>query len=151
MLQEPCAGQPGDHLQGTRLLEEMGGTRNDLELLLAAQESKGCTIQRQYLGVPATDDKQGRGKDGGKRVPGKIGTSATRDNGLNGLRASRRCNEGGGCARACAEQADRLPAVGGHGVESVRCASSEMSNTLTRLSASSDVSRLNSRVPSPLR
>ena len=41
VLDEPCAGQPGDDLQGACLLEEMRGARHDLEILFATQTPEG--------------------------------------------------------------------------------------------------------------
>ena len=60
MGKEPVACQARHFLQGSRLLEEMGGTSHHLQLALAAQLHLCLTVELEHDLVTATHDEQRR-------------------------------------------------------------------------------------------
>ena len=107
MIQEPLAGQPRDFLEHSRLLEEVRGTRDDLELDPASHPSHCLTIELDDGHVVAADDEQSRSADGGKCVTGEIGAPSARHHSTHAIRASGRGDEGRATAGARTEQSNR--------------------------------------------
>ncbi len=62
---EPIDGQPGDLVEGSRLLEEKGGSGNDRDPVGTLQLGGGHAIEVEHQLIGTADDQEDRSCDGG--------------------------------------------------------------------------------------
>ena len=70
---EPGGGQPGHLLDGTRLLELVGGARHHRHLGGSVEPRGRLSVQGEDPGVATSDDEQGRALHVGETIPGEVG------------------------------------------------------------------------------
>ena len=81
MSGQPVAGEPGCGGERAGLLEQVGGSRNHDQVILAAQFRLGGTVEAEHCMVVAADDQQrGRPHQPQPRA-GQVGAAATRHHG----------------------------------------------------------------------
>ena len=76
MLLEPAARMLDNHLERSRLFEEVRGARHNDELFFATQLGVRGAIERYHLEIAATDNQQGRSANSMKSRLGEIRTTA---------------------------------------------------------------------------
>jgi hypothetical protein len=106
MREEPVAGEGGHLLERPRLLEEVRGTRHDLEPVRAAELASGRLVELDHRVVAAADDQERGCADTGERRPSEVRAAATRDHGAHRRLRGRRHERGRRPGRG-AEQAER--------------------------------------------
>ena len=120
MPNEPVPSKQRNLLQRTRLLEQVGRTRDDLDAHLRMFTGAplrrrryiqhpfgGRHVQLDHLFVVPTNDEQCRRSYGCERTTGQVRPSSARHHGLHALRTLRRCDQRGTAASARAKQTDR--------------------------------------------
>jgi len=79
VAEEPVPGQPGGHVEGARLLEQVAGAGHHGQAVLAVQFGLGAAVEVQYHLIVAADDQQhwrghGRQPGAGPDRGGRRGT-----------------------------------------------------------------------------
>ena len=107
MALKPLTCQPRHLVKGTRLFEEMCRSRDDHELLFAAELRERYLVQFNYLDIVAADDKQRRRTYAGQCRSRQIGPPAARYDRAHLIRTLGGCNQRGSSAGAGTEVADQ--------------------------------------------
>jgi hypothetical protein len=132
---EPRRREGRHLLEGARLLEEMGGTRDDSELVPAGEQASRLAVELEDDPVGASDDEESRRAHPREPRRREVRTAAPGDHRGDLRTELRGRDERRGGARARAEVAS-----------SRRCARSSTSKTFRRSRSSSAVRRSKRRV-----
>jgi hypothetical protein len=105
---EPLTRKPRNLVKRSGLFEQVASSRDDHELLFAAELWKDHPVQLDHLDIVAADDQQRGRSNAGQGWSSQIRPAASGDDGTYHVRAPGRGHEGGGRTGTCAEGQVRL-------------------------------------------
>ena len=107
VLDEPFGGQRGNAFERSGFLEQVACRRHDVDAMRAGQLAGSHSVELEDDGITLTDDQQGRRLDVRLAyVAGEIGPTASRHDGTDAPRCSRRGDQRRCRTSARAEQPD---------------------------------------------